>query len=60
MGIAKEIVAESIHAALPELDLREIADLIEVPPSQDLGDYSFPCFSLRSVSGNLLCRSQAT
>ena len=46
MGIAKEIVAESIHAALPELDLREIADLIEVPPSQDLGDYSFPCFSL--------------
>ena len=51
---------ESIHAALPELDLREIADLIEVPHSQDQVTTLFQPSAWRSVSGNLLCRSQAT
>ena len=46
MGIAKDIVAESICTALPQLSLQEIDELLEVPPNQDLGDYSFPCFTL--------------
>lgn len=28
------------------LSKKEIENLIEIPPSQDLGDYAFPCFTL--------------
>ena len=31
------------------LSKKEIENLIEIPPSSDLGDYSFPCFALASV-----------
>src|SRR3989344_3955174 len=29
-----------------KLDNKEVAKLLEVPPSEDLGDYAFPCFTL--------------
>src|SRR3989344_5230020 len=28
------------------LKKEEIAGILEIPPSQELGDYSFPCFTL--------------
>jgi len=31
---------------LDGLDINEIENLLEVPPQNELGDYSFPCFSL--------------
>ncbi len=46
MGIAKESVVEAIENALALLPAKEIENLLEVPPSADLGDYSFPCFTL--------------
>ena len=41
----KLLVAKLIskHTKLSE---KQVADLLEVPPSPDLGDYAFPCFSL--------------
>ncbi len=45
-------VAKLIQGALKsnkiKLSLEEIEILIEIPPSHEMGDYSFPCFSLAS------------
>jgi len=46
----KEIIAKILKKTLADfkVDLKEkeIEDAIEIPPSSDFGDYSFPCFSL--------------
>lgn len=46
----KQVIAKLLKGALKkeELDLKEqeIISFIEVPPSSELGDYSFPCFTL--------------
>lgn len=42
----REKVVELIKKHVEELSLEEINNLIEVPPSYDMGDYAFPVFSL--------------
>ncbi len=46
----QSVISEIIQKALKKLDVRieeqEIESKIEIPPSIDLGDYSFPCFFL--------------
>jgi arginyl-tRNA synthetase len=46
----KEAVIKVLKKALKKkkinLTEKEIEKLIEIPPSQEMGDYSFPCFSL--------------
>lgn len=44
----KTIKEEVINAILNHvnLDKNEIERLIEIPPNDDMGDYSFPCFQL--------------
>lgn len=41
----KAEIGQMLTAALPELDL-DLASLIEIPPTPDMGDYAFPCFQL--------------
>jgi len=46
----KELIVKLLQKALKEkrveLKKEEIEKLLEVPPSLEMGDYSFPCFSL--------------
>lgn len=42
----REKAVELIKKHVEELTLEEINNLIEVPPSYDMGDYAFPVFSL--------------
>lgn len=42
----REKAVELIKKHVEELSLEEINNLIEVPPSYDMGDYAFPVFSL--------------
>ena len=46
----KETIIELLKKQLKELkadlDAREIREVLRVPPSNDLGDFSFPCFIL--------------
>jgi arginyl-tRNA synthetase len=53
----KETIAKLLKKVFAEkgieLNLADIEKSIEVPPSSDLGDYSFPCFSLKEkLKGN--------
>ncbi len=41
----KELVVNLLAKNLP-IDKEEIERLVEIPPSRELGDYSFPCFAL--------------
>lgn len=41
----KEKIAKAI-AKITNLDEKELATYIEIPPNSDLGDYAFPCFKL--------------
>ncbi len=41
----KEIIAKKI-AKVVNLEEQEIQEYIEIPPNQEMGDYSFPCFKL--------------
>lgn len=43
----KQIIIDLLAKEL-KLDKREIENLIEIPPSPDLGDCAFPCFHLAS------------
>ena len=45
----KEIIAKKIEKEDIGLSYDEIYNLIEIPPQDDMGDYSFPCFSLAKV-----------
>jgi arginyl-tRNA synthetase len=31
------------------LDKKEVENLVEIPPQQELGDFAFPCFSLAKI-----------
>ncbi|MBZ2385913.1 arginine--tRNA ligase [Anaerococcus murdochii] len=42
----KEIIAEKLEGKELGLSKDEIYQLIEIPPQEDMGDYSFPCFQL--------------
>ncbi|PJA18189.1 MAG: arginine--tRNA ligase, partial [Candidatus Diapherotrites archaeon CG_4_10_14_0_2_um_filter_31_5] len=44
MNLKKEIVSEL--SKILSLEKEKVFDLLEVPPSKELGDYSFPCFKL--------------
>lgn len=44
----KEAIALLISKQIP-LKKEEILALIEIPPTPDLGDYAFPCFSLAKI-----------
>jgi arginyl-tRNA synthetase len=41
-----ELLGSALSGALPQ---SEIARLIEVPPTDDMGDFAFPCFPLAKV-----------
>jgi arginyl-tRNA synthetase len=47
----KELIAKLLKKALAEKGIeikeKEIESFLEIPPSSELGDYSFPCFSLK-------------
>jgi len=49
----KEIIAKLLKKAFTEkqinLNEKQIESLLEIPPSSELGDYSFPCFSIAGV-----------
>lgn len=50
----KELIAKEI-SNLIKVESSEIINIIEIPPSSELGDYSFPCFSLaKSLKKNPL------
>lgn len=42
----KEIIAKKLESQNIGLDKDEIYGLIEIPPQETMGDYSFPCFQL--------------
>lgn len=42
----KEIIAKKLESQDIGLDKDEIYGLIEIPPQETMGDYSFPCFQL--------------
>lgn len=45
----KVIIAKKLKELDLGLSYDEIYDLIEIPPQDDMGDYSFPCFSLAKI-----------
>src|SRR5665647_1677548 len=42
----KELIAEAISAAVENLSKEEIAEMIEIPTDEKMGDFAFPCFRL--------------
>jgi arginyl-tRNA synthetase len=44
----KDEIAKLISKQIP-LRSEEILNLLEAPPTPDLGDYAFPCFSLAKI-----------
>lgn len=42
----KELIAKELEKKDLDLTYDEVYNLIEIPPQDDMGDYSFPCFSL--------------
>ena len=45
----KELIAKKLESLNIGLSYDEIYNLIEIPPQDDMGDYSFPCFSLAKI-----------
>lgn len=45
----KQTVADTLSAALPQLDIETIYSLLEKPKSSEMGDIAFPAFSLAKV-----------
>lgn len=44
----KNKIAEAI-SKVTELGVKEIEEYIEMPPNEEMGDYSFPCFRLAKI-----------
>ena len=42
----KEIIAKKLEEKELGLGYKEIYDLIEIPPQENMGDFAFPCFTL--------------
>ena len=49
----KNKIVELIAANVEGLTAAEIADLIEIPPKPELGDFAFPCFRLAKTMHKL-------
>ena len=45
----KDIIAKKLENEDLNLSYDEIYNLIEIPPQDDMGDFSFPCFTLAKV-----------
>lgn len=45
MRSMEDLIASALAEHLP-LDAQEVADLLETPPSPEMGDYAMPCFTL--------------
>ena len=45
----KQMVADTLSAVLPQLDIETIYSLLEKPKSSEMGDIAFPAFSLAKV-----------
>lgn len=45
----KELIAKKLESLNIGLSYDEVYNLIEIPPQDDMGDYSFPCFSLAKI-----------
>ncbi|HFI0071078.1 TPA: arginine--tRNA ligase [Streptococcus suis] len=45
----KQMVADTLSAVLPQLDIETIYSLLEKPKSSEMGDVAFPAFSLAKV-----------
>lgn len=39
-------IAQLLSSVVSQMETAEIADLIEIPPQRDMGDFAFPCFKL--------------
>ena len=45
----KQLVAKLISKEVKAVTEEEVKNLLEIPPSTELGDYAFPCFSLAKI-----------
>lgn len=45
----KEKISELIASNIVELSTEEVANLLEIPPKADMGDFAFPCFRLAKI-----------
>lgn len=45
----KNKIIDLLDQAIQELDREKIADILEIPPKEDMGDFAFPCFQLAKV-----------
>jgi arginyl-tRNA synthetase len=45
----KEEIAKVLAAKLPDMDASEIAEAVEIPQDNSMGDYAFPCFKLAKI-----------
>ena len=43
--------AAKLLTPILQIPYKQAAELLEVPPNSELGDYSFPCFKLASERG---------
>ena len=42
-------IAAILSSVINEMETDEIADLIELPPQKEMGDFAFPCFKLAKL-----------
>ena len=45
----KNKIIDLLDQTIEELDKEKIADILEIPPKEDMGDFAFPCFQLAKV-----------
>ena len=45
----KDYIAQELHRCLPELELAQVAEGIEIPKEKNMGDFAFPCFRLAKM-----------
>lgn len=45
----KNKIIDLLDQTIQELDREKIADILEIPPKEDMGDFAFPCFQLAKV-----------
>ncbi|MEM4182022.1 MAG: arginine--tRNA ligase [Candidatus Pacearchaeota archaeon] len=45
----KEVISAILKKHIRDFSREEIEKIIEIPPSEELGDYAFPCFSLAKI-----------
>ena len=45
----KNKIAESIVKLLGNENVKEVADMLETPPEESMGDFALPCFAFAKV-----------